>query len=54
MNKCIEKNHVINLLRVRKDEWSKLKGKDQDVTQENFVDNVIWAFDYILKDLEKM
>lgn len=53
-NEYISKVDVLKMMVLNKNKWLEIKGNYQDVTQENFVDNVIWAFDYIMKDLEKM
>jgi len=48
------KKEVLEMLSLNKCKWMELKGKDQDVTQENFVDTVILVFDWIIADVEKM
>lgn len=45
---------VLKLITLKKNKWMDIKGQDQDVTQENFVDNVIWALDSVISDIEKM
>lgn len=45
---------VLKLITLKKNKWMEIKGQDQDVTQENFVDNVIWALDSVISDIEKM
>ena len=45
---------VLKLITLKKNKWMEIKGQDQDVTQENFADNVIWALDSVISDIEKM
>lgn len=50
----ILKTDVLKMIDLKKNKWLEIKGSDQDVTQENFVSNVIWAFDSVMFDIENM
>ena len=56
MTDTIRKSDLIRKLYMEKDKWRAIKGHDsnQDVTQENFIDNVILIYEWIIKDVEKM
>ena len=56
MTDTIRKNDLIKRLDMEKDKWKAIKGhnQNQDVTQENFIDNVILIYEWIIKDVEKM
>lgn len=49
-----QKKEILEMLSLKKYKWSELKDKKQDVTQENFISNVIWTLDWIIGDIEKM
>ena len=53
-NTTIEKNDLIRLLSLKSSQWKELKGQYQDVTQENFIDNVILVLNWVMSDVEKM
>lgn len=48
-----EKSEILNMINEHKTRWTDIKGKDQDVTQENFIDNVLWTLDMIASDFER-
>ena len=48
-----EKDEILNLINKHKDRWKSIKGNDQDVTHENFIDNVLWTLDMIACDFER-
>lgn len=48
------KKDVLQMLSLKKNQWMELKGKEQDVTHENFVDNVILTLTWIMNDIERM
>lgn len=50
----ILKTDILKLITLKKNKWMEIKGQDQDVVKENFIDNVIWAFDSIIIDIEKI
>lgn len=50
----ILKTDILKMLDLKKNKWSSLKGKEQDVTQENFVDNVILVLDWVIDDVESL
>jgi len=53
-NEYILKHDILTKLDTQKSKWLEIKGKDQNVTQENFIDNVILVYEWILNDIEKM
>jgi len=48
------KKEVLEMLSLKKNQWMELKGKEQDLTHENFVDNVILTINWIMSDIERM
>jgi len=54
MNDTIRKEEIVSKLLKEKEKWMAIKGHDQDVTQDNFVDNVLLVYEWIIKDVEKM
>jgi len=48
------KKDVLQMLSLKKNKWMELKGKEQDVTQENFVDSVILTIGWIMNDIERL
>jgi len=54
MNEYIKKNDLLKDFALQRDRWKQIKNKDQDVTQENFIDNVILVYEWIIGDLERM
>ena len=42
-----EKQEILDMIDAHRQRWNSIKGKEQDVTQENFIDNVLWALDMI-------
>lgn len=54
MNDSKFKQDLLKKLSLDKCKWLEIKGKEQDVTQENFIDNVILVYDWIMSDVEKM
>lgn len=54
MSDTIRKEYIISRLIMEKEKWMAIKGHDQDVTQENFIDNVLLVYEWVIKDVEKM
>ena len=54
MNDTIKKERIINHLLMEKQKWEAIKGHDQNVTQENFIDNVLLVYEWFISDIEKM
>ena len=48
------KQEVLEMLSLKKAKWLELKGKEQDVTQENFVDSVLITLDWVMRDISNM
>lgn len=48
------KQEILKKLSLDKCKWLEIKGKKQDVTHENFIDNVILVYDWIMSDIAKM
>jgi len=53
-NDYILKVDLLKMLDLKKSKWCELKGKNQDVTHENFIDDIILAFDWIINDVENL
>lgn len=54
MKNTLEKNDIIKMLDTNANKWRDLKGHEQDVTHENFIDNVILVYEWIIRDIERM
>lgn len=54
MNEYLNKKELLDLLSDKKNKWSELKGRDHDVTHENFIDNVLFTLGWIIRDIERM
>ena len=54
MNETIRKEELVSKLLMEKNKWLAIKGHDQDVTQDNFIDNVLLVYEWIISDIEKM
>ena len=54
MSEYLNKNEVLRMLDLNITKWTDLKGKEQDVTHENFIDDVILVYRWVLNDIEKM
>lgn len=50
----IKKGDILRMIDLHITRWSDLKGKEQDVTQENFIDNVLLVLEWIMNDIEKL
>ena len=48
----ILKTDLLKMLALKKSKWCDMKGQHQDVTHENFIDDIILAFDWIINDVE--
>lgn len=53
-NEYIKKYDILNMLDLKKAKWSELKSNEQDVTHENFIDNVLLVLDWVMKDVESL
>jgi len=49
-----QRTEILELLNLKKYKWQELKGKPQDVTHEDFINNVIWTYNDIIRDIENM
>jgi len=58
MSRTINKDELLKKLDMERDKWKAIKRHDQDVsqdvTQENFIDNVILIYEWVIRDVEKM
>lgn len=52
--KLLKRTDILKKLDLKKCKWKELKDQPQDVTTENFIDNVILAIDWLIGDIEKM
>ena len=50
----ILKTDVLKMLDLKINKWRELKGQRQDVTHENFIDDVILVYEWVIGDIEKM
>ena len=50
----ILKTDVLKMLDLNINKWSELKGQNHDVTHENFIDDVILVYKWVLGEVEKM
>ena len=50
----ILKSDVLRMIDLKIAKWKALKDKPQDVTQENFIDNVILALNWVMDDVERL
>ena len=53
-NNTISKDQLIGMLSLKSEQWKELKGQHQDVTHENFIDNVLLVYEWIIRDIERM
>lgn len=58
MTDTIRKDELLKRLDMERDKWKAIKRHDQDVsqdvTQDNFIDNVILIYEWVIKDVERM
>lgn len=54
MNETIRKGDIVSKLIMEREKWMAIKGHDQDVTQDNFIDNVLLVYEWIISDVERM
>lgn len=50
-NEYILRTDILKLLDLKKNKWSALKGKEYDVTHENFIDDVLLVLDWVMDDI---
>lgn len=53
-DRLLLQSEILKKLNLKKCRWLELKGQPQDVTTENFIDNVILAIDWLISDIEEM
>ena len=53
MDNYIKKSDILKMLDLKKSQWLELKGKNHDVTHENFIEDVILTLDWVILDVEK-
>lgn len=49
----IKKGDLLKDFNLKLSRWKELKDKEQDVTHENFIDDVILVLGWVLNDIEK-
>lgn len=58
MTDTIRKDELLKRLDMEREKWKAIKRHDQDVsqdvTQENFIDNVILIYGWLISDVERM
>ena len=54
MTDMIRKDELLKRLDMERDKWKAIKGREQDVTQENFIDNIILIYEWVISDIERM
>ena len=45
---------IMDMLHEKKAKWESMKGKNHDVTHENFIGDVVLTYEWIIGDIEKM
>jgi len=53
-NTNIKKTDLLKYFSLKKNKWLEIKGRDHDVTHENFISDVIWVLDWVMNDIETM
>lgn len=58
MTDTIRKDELLKRLDMERDKWKAIKRHDQDgtqdVTHDNFIDNVILIYEWVISDIEKL
>lgn len=55
MGDTLNKVEVMEMIGLNINKWTELKGKGSyDVTHENFIDDVILVYQWVLRDIEQM
>lgn len=55
MNEYLSKHEILKNINLNIAKWKELKKKGSyDVTHENFLDDVILVYEWVLNDIEKM
>ena len=54
MNKYINREDLLEMLNEKKNMWRSLKKEGQDVTHENFIDDVVLALEWVIDGVEKL
>lgn len=52
MNEYMKKKDILKMLDLKKNKWNALRNKEQNVTHENFVEDVVLVLDWIMRDIE--
>lgn len=50
----LNKTDILEKLSLSINKWKSLKNEKQDVTHENFIDDVILVYQWVMADIEKM
>ncbi len=53
-NDYLTKGALLKMLEAKKAKWRELKDKHQDVTYENFIDDVILVYSWVIDDVIRM
>ena len=53
-NEYISKEEIIKWLDSNVEAWSRLQGRQQDVTTENFVENALLVYRWIISEVENL
>lgn len=54
MREYIRRDDLLEMLNEKKNQWRSLKKEGQDVTHENFIDNVVLALEWVIDGVEKL
>ena len=55
MNETLNKVDVMKMIDLNINKWMEMKGRGSyDVTHENFIDDVILVYQWVLRDVEQM
>ena len=53
-NAYIKKENILKTFEEKMTRWKEIKGEGQDVTYENFIDNVILVYSWVMDDISRM
>ena len=54
MKEYISKDQLVTILEEKKAKWDSLKGKEQDVSHENFICDIILSIDWLISDINRI
>lgn len=54
LNDYILKTDILEMIELKINKWNEIKGKHQDVTHENFIEDVLLTLNWVKSDIENM